>query len=66
MRGHGERCLSAQLEILYEFGEGVPKNDSQAVAWYRKAKDEYDKCTCDNKGKRDKTYCADPGPAPSR
>jgi len=28
------------LGVIYEFGEGVPRNDSQAVAWYRKSADQ--------------------------
>ena len=25
---------------MYEFGEGVPENDAEAVKWYRKAADQ--------------------------
>jgi len=28
------------LGVIYEYGEGVPKNDGQAVVWYRKSADQ--------------------------
>ena len=26
--------------VMYDFGEGVPENDAEAVKWYRKAADQ--------------------------
>ena len=28
------------LGNMYDFGEGVPENDAEAVKWYRKAADQ--------------------------
>lgn len=36
----GNDVCQLRLGIVYEYGEGVPKNESQAVAWYRKSADQ--------------------------
>ncbi|MSU46645.1 MAG: sel1 repeat family protein [Lacunisphaera sp.] len=36
----GDAFAQRYLGIMYEFGEGVPKDDAEAVKWYRKAADQ--------------------------
>jgi len=30
------------LGVMYEFGEGVPKNNAEAIKWFRKAAEQGD------------------------
>ena len=36
----GEAYAQYNLGVMYEYGEGVPENDTEAVRWYRKAADQ--------------------------
>ena len=36
----GEAYAQHNLGVMYENGEGVPENDTEAVRWYRKAADQ--------------------------
>ena len=36
----GEAYAQFNLGIMYEYGDGVPENDAEAVKWYRKAADQ--------------------------
>jgi len=40
--GQGDAKSQNRLGIIYEFGDGVAKNDTEAVKWYRKAADQGD------------------------
>jgi len=36
----GEAYAQYNLGVMYDFGNGVPENDAEAVKWYRKAADQ--------------------------
>jgi hypothetical protein len=36
----GDAAAQFNLGVMYEYGHGVPQDDTQAVAWYRKAADQ--------------------------
>ena len=38
----GEVVAQVRLGLMYDFGRGVPENDSEAVKWYRLAADQGD------------------------
>ena len=39
-RRPGERKAQYNLGVMYDNGEGVPKDDAEAVKWYQKAADQ--------------------------
>ncbi len=36
----GDPVAQFSLGVMYDFGEGVPEDDAEAVRWYRKAADQ--------------------------